>query len=192
MSEQRSQSSHEPSPWVLDTRELARQPGTSRDYHRVVPAPPDLGLAGVIAVDPASDIELTLLLESALEGVLVTGTARAALVGECARCLDPLTDTVEVSLMELYAYPDSTTEQTTDDDEVRRFDGELIDLEPMVRDAIVLSLPQAPLCWPGCPGLCPECGIKWVDLERGHRHEKMDPRWAALRERFGGGEGDPS
>jgi uncharacterized protein len=59
-----------------------------------------------------------------------------------------------------------------------------------VRDALVLAMPSAPVCTPDCQGLCAECGQKWADLPADHRHEKMDPRWAALRDRFGGGEPD--
>jgi uncharacterized protein len=53
-----------------------------------------------------------------------------------------------------------------------------------VLDAIVLALPGAPLCADDCAGLCPDCGGKWADLGPDHRHETMDPRWAALMERF--------
>ena len=59
--------------------------------------------------------------------------------------------------------------------------GDLIDLEPAVRDAIVLTLPTNPLCRPDCPGLCPECGVHFDDLPADHSHEAADPRWAALR-----------
>ena len=61
-------------------------------------------------------------------------------------------------------------------------DGDLLDLEPAVRDAIVLSLPQNPLCTPDCPGLCPVCGFRLAD-DPSHAHEEvLDPRWAALRD----------
>jgi uncharacterized protein len=122
-----------------------------------------------------------------VEGVLVTGTATAEFDGECARCLDELTEPVEVEFTELFAYPDSATDSTTDDDEVFRLVDDLVDLEPVVRDAIVLALPSAPLCSPDCRGLCPTCGARWADLGPDHRHETIDPRWAALQDRFGGG-----
>jgi DUF177 domain-containing protein len=179
MSEQRR------GPWVIDTRELGRRPGLSRQVHRVAPARDALGIPGVIAVPKGAEVDLDVLLESVVEGVLVTGTARAPVEGECARCLDPITgETVEVEFTELFAYPDSATEQTTDEDEVARLVGDLVDLEPVVRDATVLALPSAPLCTPDCAGLCPECGGKWADLGPDHRHESIDPRWAALTERF--------
>ena len=170
---------------MLDTRELGRRPGLSREVHRVVNARDALGVEGVIAVPKGSEVDLDVLLESVVEGVLVTGTARAEVAGECSRCLDPIAgDTVEVEFTELFAYPDSATEQTTDEDEIARLVNDLVDLEPVVRDATVLALPSVPLCRPDCAGLCPDCGVKWADLGPDHRHETIDPRWAALTERF--------
>ncbi|HET9143439.1 YceD family protein [Actinophytocola sp.] len=173
------------SPWVVDTRELGRRPGTSRAVRRHAPATHPLGVEGVIAVPSGAQVDLDLLLESVVEGVLVSGTAGAPTAGECSRCLDPIEDRIDVEITELYAYPDSATDATTDEDEVARLVGDLIDLEGVVRDAIVLALPNAPLCRPDCAGLCAECGGKWADLGPDHRHETIDPRWAALTERFG-------
>ncbi|WP_033295275.1 YceD family protein [Amycolatopsis jejuensis] len=172
------------SPWVVDTRELGRRAGLSRDLHRTAPVPTALGVPGVLEIPAGEPVELDLLLESVVEGVLVTGTATATATGECSRCLDPVTEPVEVELTELFAYPGSVTEETTDEDEIPRLVDDRIDLEPTVRDAVVLALPLAPLCREDCPGLCSECGVKWADLEPGHGHEKIDPRWAALVERF--------
>jgi uncharacterized protein len=171
-------------PWVIDTRDLGRRPGSSRELVRSAPAPVGFGQAGVIAVPEGAEVALDLLLESVVEGVLVSGTATAPLAGECSRCLDPITDEITVDLTELYAYPDSTTDETTEEDEVSRLVDDLVELEPLVRDTLVLALPQAPLCQEDCRGLCPGCGAKWADLEPDHRHETIDPRWAALTERF--------
>ena len=91
--------------------------------------------------------------------MLVTGSAVAPLTGECARCLDPLTSTMEVSFQELYRYlPDPGEDE--DDGEERFLDGDLLDLEPAFRDAVVLALPLSPLCQEDCPGLCAECGAQ--------------------------------
>jgi uncharacterized protein len=180
-------SEHRNSPWVIDTRELGRRPGLSRRVEKTIEARTPLGVEGVIAVPTGAKIELDMLLESVVEGVLVTGTAVAPVAGECARCLDPISADdadVEVEFTELFAYPDSITEETTDEDEVFRLVEDKVDLEPVVRDAIVLALPAAPLCREDCPGLCPDCGGRWADLGPDHRHETIDPRWAALTERF--------
>ncbi len=145
-------------------------------------APKAIGLEGVIVVPAGSPVLLELRLEAVTEGVYVSGTASAELAGECSRCLEPLTDTIEVDVAELYAYPDSATDETTDSDEVPRLVDERVDLEQVVRDAIILELPLAPLCEPDCLGLCSECGGRRADLGPDHGHERLDPRWAALRE----------
>lgn len=171
-------------PWLIDTRELSRQPGTSRTVQRDLPVTTPMGVPDVITVSEGATVSVDLLLESVVEGVLVTGTARASTSGQCARCLDPISSEIEVELTELFAYPDSTTDNTTDEDEVSKMIDDKIDLEPLVRDALVLALPLVPLCSEDCQGLCPGCGAKWADLEPGHGHETIDPRWAALAERL--------
>jgi len=171
------------SPWVIDTRVLGRRPGTLRAMRLAAPVDEPMGL-DVVAVPPGADVDLDLRLEAVAEGVLVSGTAAALAVGQCSRCLVDLTEPVVARIRELYAYPDSTTAATTDDDEIARLVDDLVDLEPVVRDEVVLALPMAPLCRPDCPGLCVDCGERFDDLEPEHSHEIMDPRWAALRDRF--------
>jgi uncharacterized protein len=166
---------------VLDTRELGRRPGSQRQVSRTVPAPADLGIE-VLRVPLEAPVELDLRLETVMEGVLVTGTAHAGLTGECVRCLEPLTDParaeIEVDLQELYIYEDHALPD--EDDEVSTLEDDLIDLEPLLRDAVVLALPFQPLCRDDCPGLCPECGARLAD-DPDHAHEAaIDPRWAAL------------
>jgi uncharacterized protein len=164
-------------PLIVDTRELGRRPGSMRKVSRSVPAPADLGV-DVLGVAPGSALDLDLRLESVVEGVLVSGTATAQLTGECVRCLDPITSTLVVDLQELYAYPGG--ERDADDEtELHQLEGDLLDLEPVLRDAVVLALPFQPVCRDDCPGLCSECGERLAD-DPGHRHEGADPRWAAL------------
>ena len=166
-------------PLVLDTRELGRRAGAMTRVRRTVPAPTELGTA-VIGVPAGSDVQLELMLEAVIEGVLVSGTARAAAVGECSRCLDPLVRDIEVDLQELYEHPDDDRRPVADpDDELPRLEGDLLDLEPTLRDAVVLALPLAPVCRDDCPGLCPDCGARLAD-DPDHHHDDVDPRWAAL------------
>jgi len=162
-------------PLVIDTRELGRRPGSMRKLSRTVQAPAQLGVE-VIGIPAGADVELDLRLESVVEGVLVTGTATATVAGECVRCLDPLERELTASFQELYHYPESGG---ADDDEAMRLEGDLINLEPVLRDAVVLALPLAPVCRDDCRGLCPECGVR-LDSDPDHRHEAVDPRWAAL------------
>lgn len=167
---------------MLDTRELGRRPGSQRQVSRTVPAPADLGIE-VLSVPEGAPVELDLRLEAVMEGVLVTGTASAALEGECARCLEPIRDEFEVTFQELFVYDDiRDSAEAEEDDEVSMLQDDLVDLEPLLRDAVVLALPFQPLCQDDCPGLCPECGVRLAD-EPDHAHEAaIDPRWAALTE----------
>ena len=108
-----------------------------------------------------------------MDGVLATGTASAQVKGECVRCLDDLDDDLVVDFQELYLYEDAGEDDLS-------LEGDLLDLEPVLRDAVVLALPFQPLCQPDCPGLCPECGVRLAD-DPGHAHEAaIDPRWTAL------------
>jgi uncharacterized protein len=166
-------------PFVIDTHALGRRPGSMRKDSREVPAPADLGIE-MVGVPEGADIELDIRLEAVMEGVLVSGTARAPLSGECARCLDPLTSSIEVDFQELYVYPDTRSGESAEEDE-RRLEGDLIDLEPIVRDAMVLALPLSPLCQDDCPGLCSDCGVRLAEAGPDHHHDAADPRWAALQ-----------
>lgn len=163
---------------MLDTRELGRRPGSERQVTRRVPAPADLGIE-VLRVPEGSPVDLDLRLEAVMEGVLVTGSASVELDGECVRCLEPISDSAEVDFQELFVYADQH-DSAEEDDEVSTLEGDLVDLEPLLRDAVVLALPFQPLCVDDCPGLCPECGVRLAD-DPDHAHEEpIDPRWAGL------------
>ncbi len=164
-------------PLVLDTRDLGRRAGSMRTLTRTAPAPADLGIE-VLGVAEGAPVELDLRLEAVMEGVLVSGTAHAGLDGECVRCLEDVHTDLVVDLQELYLYDDHAP--TGEDDEVRVMEDDLLDLEPLLRDEMVLALPFQPLCREDCPGLCPECGARLAD-DPDHRHEDpIDPRWAGL------------
>ena len=166
---------------MLDTRELGRRPGSQREVTRTVPAPAELGIE-VLRVPEGSEVDLDLRLEAVMEGVLVTGTATAGLEGECVRCLEPIVDDLEVTFQELFVYDDQSHAPTDgdQDDGVSRLEGDLVDLEPLLRDAVVLALPFQPLCEDDCPGLCTECGARLAD-DPDHAHDAaIDPRWAGL------------
>ena len=180
---------------VFDMRLLGRQAGSALTQTRTVPAPANLRLE-LIGVPEGADVALEVRFEAVSEGVLATGTAIAPLAGECARCLAPLSSSVTASFQELYLYADGRRdrhekhdrhdryyEHEEQDDDERYLDGDLLDLEPAFRDAVVLALPMSPLCREDCPGLCAECGTPLADAGPGHQHDDAaDPRWAALKQ----------
>ena len=157
---------------AVDVRDLVESPGSYREVHVREPVE---ALSTELARVPAErPIDADLRLESVALGVLVSGTLSGLLDESCARCLTPLEREFRVEVQELFAPgPDAG------EDEYPIVDGEL-DLEPMIRDAVVLTLPFAPLCRPDCLGLCERCG---GDRNRGECQcppAQADPRWAAL------------
>ncbi|MCV7197182.1 YceD family protein [Mycobacterium angelicum] len=183
MARQRAQTSRRPlhtlaKPMVLDIARLGRRPGAMFTVQDTVHSPARIGVE-LIAIEQGAPLDLDLRVESVSEGVLVTGTVAAPTTGECSRCLTPIQGRVQVSLTELFAYPHSATEETTEEDEVGHVVDERIDLEQPIIDAVGLELPFSPVCRPDCPGLCPQCGIALAS-EPGHHHEQIDPRWAKL------------
>ena len=128
-------------------------------------------------------------LVAVLLGVLDRGSAKAELDGECVRCLEPISDDIEVGFQELFVYDQGSHHRggeglpaDPEDDETSRLEGDLLDLEPLLRDAVVLALPFQPLCEDDCPGLCSECGARLAD-DPDHAHDELiDPRWAGLQQ----------
>ncbi|WP_344258652.1 YceD family protein [Streptomyces sodiiphilus] len=188
-------------PLVFDTRELGRRPGALKRVARTVDAPADLGIE-VIGVPQGAPLEVELRMESVMEGVLVTGTARAPVEGECVRCLEPLQRECEAEFQEMFSYPDAVDRSRTADtggdagdteEDTHVLEGDLFDLEPVLRDAVVLALPLQPVCREDCPGLCPQCGAL-LARDPGHHHDDaVDIRWAALQELAGTmGSGKPA
>ena len=174
---------------VFDMRTLGRQAGSAKAQQLTVPAPDDMRLE-LARVPVGADMQLDVRFEAVTEGVLVTGSVIAPLAGECARCLAPLASSVTARFTELYLYTrdrhdkhDRFDENTEQDDEELHLDGDLLDLEPVLRDAVVLALPMSPLCREECPGLCIECGVPLADAGPDHGHEDVpDPRWAGLKQ----------
>ncbi len=148
-----------------------------RTIEEHVPAPKDLGVA-LVGVQEGSTMELDLRFESVHEGILVSGTANVEVTGECGRCLEPLRFDRDADIQELFFYSDS--ESLSDEDEEQyTVENDVIDLEPVLRDAVVTSLPFQPVCRDDCKGLCSECGVQLND-NPDHHHEVLDPRWSAL------------
>jgi uncharacterized protein len=174
-------------PLVFDIRTLGS--ASARREQRIVPAPAALG-AGLVRVPQGAHLRLDVRLEDVTEGILVTAEVSAPLVGECARCLDEFTSSTRVRFQELFtgpagsggSAPGASVEEPADDGYL--LDGDLLDLEPAVRDSLVLDLPLSPLCDAGCPGLCSTCGIRLADAEPDHGHPSDGGVWAALKDLF--------
>jgi uncharacterized protein len=172
------------SPLVVNIARLGRRPGSMFAMHDTVPSPARIGLE-MIGIAPGAPLDLDIRVESVSEGVLVSGTLSSPITGECARCLTPFTERIDVDLTALFAYPDSLTEATTEEDEVGRVVNDFVDLRQPIVDAVGLELPFSPVCRTDCPGLCPNCGVALATAEPDHHHDDIDPRWAKLATMLG-------
>ena len=159
-------------PYTVPVFDLMHRPGEMREKSLDFAVPEGFGNA-VIGVRTGSPMSIEVRLESLHDGILVSAEVDATAEGECVRCLIDVRLPIEVEFQELFAYSvDEAFDYAVHDDHV--------DLEPVVRDAVVLSLPFQPVCQKDCLGLCPQCGVRLLD-NPGHEHEApVDPRWAAL------------
>src|SRR5689334_17898324 len=139
-----------------------------------VPAPERWG-EGLVSVAEGEPVAVEVRLESVHEGILVSGEVETEYTGICGRCLIDIAESVQVEFQELFGYPgEETTDFEVQDDHV--------DLETLVRDAIVLSLPFQPVCQPDCPGLDPATGERLTTSTGSEHGAPIDPRWAALQD----------
>ncbi len=167
------------SPLVLNVQDLSRQAGSVLPVTGAVSTPAHLGTE-LLAFSEGSSLHLDLRLEAVTEGVLVSGTVSGQASGQCGRCLEDFEQHVGARLMELFQFaePASAEPEPTEDNYL--LVGDLLDIEPVVRDALVSALPFQPVCRIDCPGLCSECGILLAS-QPDHQHDVVDPRWAALQ-----------
>lgn len=176
--------------YLFNSHELPRRAGEMRQYSLDITIPERIGI-DVIAVLAGEEIHLEMRLESVAEGVLVSADLSAVADGECMRCLDLIRLQIDRRIQELFRYaPEKPhtkagrkrARQAVDDldDDDLMMDGDFINLETPIRDALVLDLPINPLCAQDCAGLCPGCGVKWSLLDVAHTHEVIDARWAGL------------
>ncbi len=161
-------------PFVVPVRDIVRRPGEMREHQFSVTLPEQWG-EGIVSFESGSDVTVDVRVESVHEGILVSGTADAEYTGVCGRCLIDIAEPVEVEFQELFAYPgEEETDFEVQDDHV--------DLETLVREAAVLSLPFQPVCQPDCPGLDPKTGERLTGSTRVEDDAPIDPRWSALRQ----------
>jgi uncharacterized protein len=178
-----------PSAFVFSCVDLPRRAGEMREYSLSITDHEPVGIP-LVAIPTTGPIDLDLRLESVAQGVLVTATVSGEAIGECTRCLEEVVFFVEEDFQELYHYEidhrlkkkrgEAKEIIVEDEDEILEMQGDDIDLEGPIRDAVILNLPINPLCSESCEGLCPDCGVKWDLLPDEHDHPKEDIRWAGL------------
>jgi uncharacterized protein len=155
--------------FTIRVGDLLRHPGERRKVE-LRGALADVGGSGASV---AGDVDAELTLEALPDAMVAVGTVRADWTGECRRCLGPATGIITAVVRELF-------EVGSDEEETYRLDRDEVDVTPLVRDAVLLELPLAPLCREACRGLCPVCGANLNDADCGCERTDRDPRWAAL------------
>lgn len=159
-------------PFTIEVYDLMHRPGEHREREYDIAAPEKLG-EGIIAVPVGENIHIDLRLEALGDGILVSAEVETRALGECGRCLEPIEQELQVEFQELFAYSvDEAFDYEVHDDHV--------DLEPLVREAVVLALPFQPVCRESCAGLDPETGERLTEPLETVLEETLDPRWAAL------------
>lgn len=169
-------------PLLVSVTELLRRPGTRREVRRTLPSP-GYTVAGS-SVPEGADVEVDVVVESTADPGTVTasGSITAPWTGECRRCLGDVEGTLEIELDEVFSRRIDPAEV----DDVWPLEGEEIDLEEVVADAVLLALPLAPLCGPDCEGPDPDAAPVSIEgepsAEEGDEEAEppRDPRWAAL------------
>lgn len=157
---------------VVDISELAGGPGASRRIMRAERLP---GLQGGMGwVDEGHPVGLNLLAESLTDGIAVSGRVSGIMHLSCSRCLMEYSAAFDEWIREVFYF------ERAEEREGYEVRGTEIDLEPMLRDAIVLAIPVRPLHREACRGLCPVCGADRNVVDCGHSTAAMDPRWAPL------------
>lgn len=153
--------------------ELLRQPGTERPISLTVSAD-DLGVSADVAGDRITgDVVIDLRSTSSTDGILIGGDVAVPWRAPCRRCLADVVGVSHANVEELFQY------DVTEDD-ANQIEGDQIDLAPIVREYVLLELPEGPLCRDACAGICPVCGI---DRNKGSCDcdtTVRDARWAAL------------
>lgn len=159
------------SPFIVNVAALGLEPGERQPVRRSGPMS-GLEVSGSSVPSDAS-VEVDVVLEAVPGAAIARGTVRAQWRGACRRCLGEVSGELRSEVVEVFQ-ADHDPEQTYP------LVGDQLDLEPMARDAVLLELPQAPLCHAGCQGLCPVCGAERNEGTCGCEVEVTDPRWAAL------------
>lgn len=159
-------------PLVVNAVELLRRPGSTKDIDVVV-ASDDFEFNDSRIDD--QPVQVRLHLEALSDGIAVSGVATAHWHGECKRCLAPVYESADIEIDEMY-------QVTVTDPDAFPIDADQLMLLPMVRENILIAVPQFLLCSPDCKGLCPQCG---ADLNVGQcscEAPVTDDRWAALED----------
>jgi uncharacterized protein len=157
-------------PFVVHVADLLRRPGARR--HEELAGPVPVTMVGT-SVPGEAEVGVRAMLESVSEGILATGVISAPWQADCRRCLRPVSGLMEADFQELF-------ERHPREGETYLLHQDQVDLEPLVREIVLLELPLTAVCRVDCLGICPTCGADLNEGSCGCESVARDPRWAAL------------
>lgn len=159
------------SPLVVNVAELLRDPAARKAVR--APARADEVDVTDRRIAPDAVIDVDVVLESSLDGIVARGTVATEWHDSCRRCARLIGGTVRLAIEELF-------QQRPSHDDASPIVGEQLDLGPVVRDVVLLDTPVAALCREACAGLCPTCGADLNDGPCGCESLHADDRWGVL------------
>ena len=159
------------SPLLINIIEMTRRAGTLKDIEITIPVS-TFDFADK-RLNDETEIHIALQLESINGGIIVHGTVMGQSHLLCGRCLRDIDYANVASIDEMY-------QRVPDNPDAYPIEGESLDLQPMVREMVLLSLPDTPLCKVDCPGLCPQCGADLQSAPCSCQTQRLDERWAIL------------
>ena len=188
----------EDSPWAVSVAQVASRPGQSKEIDATFPAPSGIG-DEIVGVDAGADVAVVGSFDSIVDGLILNARISAPVHAECTRCLKPIDEDWPVDVTVFFPYESGQDKangkggKSKKDDEIDIIAGEdesedtypllengaFADIEAMIRDTLVESLPLQPLCRPDCRGLCSQCGAD-LNEDPDHHHDVTDIRFAGL------------
>lgn len=145
-------------------------------------------LKGRRDVTGAGPLSVSLKVTGEEDVIQVEGELSISLNMACSRCLSDVPEQIVIPIFETFK-PVASLDEAEDvdgeeDEDVIKIASDKVDLKPLVEEVLLLSLPFAPLCDDDCKGLCPNCGQNLNERQCGCNTEKIDPRFAALKDLF--------
>lgn len=157
------------SPFLVHVGDLLGHLGERRSHQIVAPVEWGVELSRTADIPLVADLELV----AGSGGLLVRGEVEAAVIHTCPRCLEEWAETRIVEVAEVI--------ETGADDGDYVIQGDELDLEPVVRDAVMLAMPLLPVCPAGCEGLVAE---QESDLNTALPEDRPESPFAALQDLF--------
>ncbi len=145
------------------------------------------------AVSIISPVKGELRIDKVGAEVLIKGHTLTEIELTCSRCLNNFKKEVNLDISITY-HPlselkgDEVYELHDYEMEVDFYSGDEIDIDNLIEEEIILSIPMKPLCSEECKGLCPKCGADLNITSCGCSNQVIDERFGMLKKLLKKGE----